>query len=95
MTYDLTGAPTPPPLRGKGTLITGVVLLLLGLLLVIIGIVATATAASGLIGQIGSPQTAPTAQQTPTPTSSAVPAPMVAPSVAPSVVFHARKSPAR
>ncbi|MFN8158563.1 MAG: DUF2510 domain-containing protein [Candidatus Nanopelagicales bacterium] len=60
MTYDLTGAPTPPPLRGKGTLITGVVLLLLGLLLVIIGIVATATAASGLIGQIGSPQTAPT-----------------------------------
>lgn len=60
MTYDLTGAAPVPPLRGKGSLITGVVLLLLGLLAVIAGIVGTATTASGLIGQIGSPQASPT-----------------------------------
>lgn len=60
MTYDLTGAAPAPPLRGKGTLITGVVLLVLGLLAVIVGGVLTATTASGLIGQIGEPQTSPT-----------------------------------
>jgi uncharacterized membrane protein len=60
MTYDLSGAPAVPPLRGKGTLITGVVLLLVGLLAIIVGIVLTAGAATSLLNQIGTPQTSPT-----------------------------------
>ncbi len=60
MTYDLTGAPAVPPLRGKGTLITGVVLLILGLVAVIAGIALLAGTAGSLLSQIGTPQTAPT-----------------------------------
>ena len=60
MTYDLTGAPAAPPLRGKGTLITGVVLLILGLVAVIAGIALLAGTATSLLSQIGTPQTAPT-----------------------------------
>lgn len=59
MTYDLTGAPALPPLRGKGTLITGAVLLILGLVGIILGIVMTASAATSLLTQIGTPQTSP------------------------------------
>ena len=59
MTYDLTGAPAAPPLRGKGTLITGVVLLILGLVAVIAGIALLAGTATSLLSQIGTPQTAP------------------------------------
>ena len=60
MTYDLTGAPNVPPLRGKGTLITGTVLLVLGLVAVIAGIVMLAGTATSLLSQIGTPQTSPT-----------------------------------
>ncbi len=61
MTYDRTGAPAAPPQRGKGTLITGVVLLVIGAVGIIVGIVLTASAASSVLdnNKIGSAQTAP------------------------------------
>jgi hypothetical protein len=59
MTNVPTGT-TVPKLRGKGTLITGTVLLVLGLAVIVVSIVMTAGAATSLVTQIGAAQTAPT-----------------------------------
>ena len=61
MTDNRTAAPAAPPLRGKGTIITGAVLLVLGAVLIILGYIVTAGTAQSLSGQvIGNPQTTPT-----------------------------------
>lgn len=59
MSYNPTGAPTAPPPRGKGMLITGAVLLAIGIIGIILGIVMTVNAATSLLSKIGAPQTAP------------------------------------
>ncbi len=48
------------PARGKGMLITGAVLLLLGIVAIIVSIVMTAGAATSLVSRISAPQIAPT-----------------------------------
>ena len=61
MTDNRTAAPAAPPLRGKGALLTGAVLLVIGAVAIIVGIVLTANAASSVLdnNKIGSAQTAP------------------------------------
>lgn len=52
-------APQAPP-RGRGAIVSGVVLLVVGAVLLIAGIVGFATSASGLVSGLGSTRTTPT-----------------------------------
>ncbi len=61
MTYDLTATPGAPTKRGKGLLISGAVLLVLGILAVIVGVAAVGNTAKELADtQVGASQNAPT-----------------------------------
>jgi hypothetical protein len=59
MTDDRAGAPAVPRARGKGLLISGMVLLVVGVAAVVVGIVMTAGTASSLLNKISAAQTAP------------------------------------
>jgi hypothetical protein len=60
MSQDWSLTPAEPPRRkGKGLIISGIVTLLVGVLLVIVGIASTVSAASGIISGFGSPFSAP------------------------------------
>lgn len=61
MTYDQTHASAAPPMRGKGTLITGVVLLVIGAAAIITGIILAGNAVTSVLdsSRISSAQTAP------------------------------------
>ncbi len=61
MTYDQTRASAAPPTRGKGTLITGLVLLAIGAVAIITGIILAGNAVSSVLdsSRISSAQTAP------------------------------------
>jgi len=52
-------AVTTPPKRGKGAIITGLVLLAVGIVMAIGGIVAFGASAASLLSGLGSPQTTP------------------------------------
>ena len=58
MAQDWSHAPAPT-LKGKGAIITGIVLLVLGLFAVIAGIVGSASAVSSLVSGFSSPQPTP------------------------------------
>ncbi len=60
MTYNPATSKPVAPLRGKGALITGAVLLGLGIVTIIVAIAMTAGAVGSLANQIGASQTAPT-----------------------------------
>jgi hypothetical protein len=58
--WSLTGqAAEPPKPKGKGALVTGLVLLVVGILMGIGGIIGVATSAASLIKSFGSPQGTP------------------------------------
>jgi hypothetical protein len=58
--WSLTpAAATPPPVKGKGLIWTGAVLLVVGMVLVVAGIVGVVASASSLISGFGSPVTTP------------------------------------
>ncbi len=59
--WSLTGqAAEPPKLKGKGALVTGTVLLLVGILMGVGGIIGVVSSASSLVSAFGSPETTPT-----------------------------------
>ncbi len=61
MAQDWSSTPAVAPKRkGKGAILTGVVLLVAGLLAVVGGIIGVASAASSLVSEIGSPSATPT-----------------------------------
>ena len=65
MSYQAPQPPLPPmpsvpPLRGKGTLVTGTVLLVLGLIGIVAGIILTANALSSLSDKVGTAENTPT-----------------------------------
>lgn len=59
--WSLTpAAATPPPVKGKGLIWTGAVLLVVGMVLVVAGIVGVVASAASLVSGFGSPVTTPT-----------------------------------
>jgi hypothetical protein len=59
--WSLTpAAAAPPPVKGKGMIWTGAVLLVVGMLLVVAGIIGVVASAASLINGFGSPVTTPT-----------------------------------
>jgi hypothetical protein len=59
--WSLTpAAATPPPVKGKGLIWTGAVLLVVGIVLIVAGIVGVVASAASLISGFGSPVTTPT-----------------------------------
>lgn len=59
--WSLTPAAAPPPVRkGKGAIVTGIVLLVLGVVLGVAGVIGIVASAANLIAGFGSPQSTPT-----------------------------------
>lgn len=61
MTNDISAAPVAPKKKGKGALVTGAVLLVLGILAVVLGVAVVGNTVKALAdSQVGESQTAPT-----------------------------------
>ncbi len=57
--WSLTGPVPQSPPRGRGAIVSGIVLLVVGGVLVVAGIIGFAVTASGLVSGLGSPRTTP------------------------------------